>query len=147
MDRIFTVTVSDCICCGKCELACAFAHARNGVPAETRIDIIRRGVEAGTPVVCFQCDDAACVTVCPSGALARNEATGAIDLDDARCIGCRMCVPACPFGNMQFDAKFQIVQKCDLCGGNPACVPFCPTKAIDYKPVQEVLGQSLKRTG
>jgi ferredoxin len=48
---------------------------------------------------------------------------------------------------MQFDAKFQIVQKCDLCGGNPACVPFCPTKAIDYKPVQEVLGRSLKRTG
>ena len=147
MDRIFTVTVQDCICCGKCELACAFAHAQNGVPGESRIAITRRGVEAGTPVVCFQCDEAACVTVCPSGALARNEATGAIDVDYAKCIGCRMCVPACPFGNMQFDANFQIVQKCDLCGGNPACVPFCPTKAIDYKPAQEVLGRSLKRTG
>jgi len=147
MDRIFTVTVRDCICCGKCELACAFSHVQNGVPGESRIAITRRGVEAGTPVVCFQCDEAACVTVCPTDALIRNEATGAIDVDYARCIGCRMCVPACPFGNMQFDANFQIVHKCDLCGGNPACVPFCPTKAIDYKPAQEVLGRSLKRTG
>lgn len=147
MDRIFTVTVNDCICCGKCELACAFAHARNGTPAKSRIHIIRRGVEAGTPVVCFQCDEAACAAVCPTRALVRNEATGAIDFDEGRCIGCRMCVPACPFGNMHFDDKFRVVQKCDLCGGNPRCVPFCPTKAIDYKPVWEVVGRSLKRTG
>ena len=85
MDRIFTVTVSDCICCGKCELACAFAHARNGVPGESRIDIIRRGVEAGTPVVCFQCDDAACVTVCPTGASYKRTEDGIVLVNETDC--------------------------------------------------------------
>ena len=54
MDRIYTVTVERCIACGKCELACAFAHGSEGKPAASRINILRRGPEVGTPVVCFQ---------------------------------------------------------------------------------------------
>ncbi|MFC2172783.1 4Fe-4S dicluster domain-containing protein [Acidobacteriota bacterium] len=147
MEQLFTVTISKCIACGKCELACAFAHARDGIPAKSRIHVTRRGVEAGTPVVCFQCDEAACATACPVDALVRNVSTGAIDVLYDRCIGCRMCVAACPFGNMHCDERFDSVQKCDLCGGNPRCVPFCPTRAIDYVPIAAMTAKNLKKAG
>ena len=137
MPYVYTVTVNKCVACGKCELACAFAHGRNGQAGESRIRIYKRGVELGTPVVCYQCDDAACLRACPVDALVRNEETGAIDVLHDRCIQCRMCVAACPFGNMHWDDKFEDVHKCDLCGGDPQCVPFCPTKAIDYVWIEE----------
>jgi Fe-S-cluster-containing hydrogenase component 2 len=132
MKRVYKVSVERCIACGKCELACAFAHGSEGKPAKTRINIYRRGPELGTPVVCFQCHDAACVAVCPTAALVRNAATGAVDMARERCISCRMCVAACPFGNMLWDEAYHCVQKCDLCGGDPKCVPFCPTGALAY---------------
>ncbi len=72
MDMIYKVTVERCIACGKCELACAFAHGSEGKPSKTRINIFRRGPELGTPVVCFQCADAACAAICPTEALVRN---------------------------------------------------------------------------
>ena len=69
MKMIYKVSVERCIACGKCELACAFAHGSEGRPAKTRINIHRRGPELGTPIVCFQCEEAGCVAVCPTEAL------------------------------------------------------------------------------
>ena len=137
MPYIYTVTVSCCIACGKCELACAFAHGWDGIPGESRIRIYKRGVEQGTPINCYQCEDAACMAACPVDALVRSEETGAVEVLYERCINCRMCVAACPFGNMHWDPRFQMVHKCDLCEGEPQCVPFCPTKAIDYVYIEE----------
>ena len=48
-----------------------------------------------------------------------------------------MCVAACPFGNMLWDDVYHCVQKCDLCGGEPRCVPFCPTGAIAWVEGQQ----------
>lgn len=132
MSYIFHVNVARCIGCGKCELACAFAHGSNGAPGETRIHVVRRGPEAGLPLVCLQCDDAACVAVCPADALSRNPHTGAIELAGDRCLRCRACVAACPFGNITWDARQRIPVKCDLCGGEPRCVAFCPTATLEY---------------
>ena len=134
---VYKVSVERCIACGKCELACAFAHGSEGKPAKTRINIFRRGPELGTPVVCFQCHDAACAVICPTAAILRNGVTGALEVHYERCIGCRMCVPACPFGNMLWDEPYHRVAKCDLCGGDPKCVPFCPTGALQYVPAEE----------
>jgi Fe-S-cluster-containing hydrogenase component 2 len=134
MEMIFKVSVERCIACGKCELACAFAHGSEGKPSKTRINIFRRGPELGTPIVCFQCDEAACSEICPTEALVRNHETGAIEMLRSRCIQCRMCVAACPFGNMLWDEAYGCVQKCDLCGGDPKCVPFCPTGALMWVP-------------
>jgi Fe-S-cluster-containing hydrogenase component 2 len=134
MEMIFKVSVERCIACGNCELACAFVHGRQGKPAKTRIDIHRQGPEHGIPVVCFQCDDAACARVCPTNALVRNQDTGGIEILRSRCILCRTCVAACPFGNMLWDTAYHCVQKCDLCRGDPKCVPFCPTGALAWVP-------------
>jgi anaerobic carbon-monoxide dehydrogenase iron sulfur subunit len=127
---MFQVTVDRCIACGKCELACAFSHGLDGRPGRSRITILARGPERGVPVVCLQCHDAACVAVCPTAALVRHGATGAIEVHRDRCIGCRACVSACPFGNMVWEARAAAVVTCDLCGGQPQCVPFCPTGAL-----------------
>ncbi len=132
MSMLLRVTVARCIACGKCELACAFAHGTDGTPGEPRIHVARRGIDTGTPLVCLQCEDAACVAVCPTGALARNDATGAIEIDGQRCVRCRVCVAACPFGNMSWEASCARPGKCDLCGGEPRCVPFCSTRALEY---------------
>ena len=133
MKMIYKVSVERCIACGKCELACAFAHGTEGKPAVSRINITRRGPELGTPVICYQCDTAACEAICPTQALVRNPKTGAIDMDRGRCISCRMCVAACPFGNMLWDETYHCVQKCDLCGGDPECVKVCEPVAIEYQ--------------
>jgi Fe-S-cluster-containing hydrogenase component 2 len=134
MDRIFRVVIDRCTACRKCEVACSFAHGSQGIPSRTRINVAQRGPDLGTPVVCLQCDDAACVAICPTAALARNAATGAIEVLRERCITCRNCVAACPFGNMLWDETYRCVQKCDLCHGDPKCVPVCPTGALAYVP-------------
>lgn len=132
MEMLLRVSVQRCIACGKCELACAFAHGSEGAPARSRIVVYRRGPEIGTPTVCLQCEDAACQAACPAGALVRNPATGAIELHRDRCIRCKACVAACPFGCIGWDETYERVQKCDLCGGDPKCVRFCPTGALRW---------------
>ena len=62
--------------------------------------------------------------------------TGALDLDHDKCVRCMACVAACPFGCALVDEQHDLVVKCDLCGGDPACAHFCPTKALEYKPVE-----------
>ena len=56
------------------------------------------------------------------------------------CIGCRACVAVCPFGAMSFDAVAKRVIKCDLCDGDPTCVSFCDTKALDYVDARQLSG-------
>jgi Fe-S-cluster-containing hydrogenase component 2 len=131
---VLYVTVQRCAGCGKCELACAFAHGRDGIPGTARIHVIPDGRDRGMPLTCLQCHEAACVAVCPTGALARDESTGAITLLAACCLRCGLCVAACPFGNMLWDETARGVAKCDLCGGTPRCVPFCSTRALEYVP-------------
>jgi carbon-monoxide dehydrogenase iron sulfur subunit len=49
-------------------------------------------------------------------------------------VRCRLCIPACPFGNIALDASTSLIVKCDLCGGNPICAQFCPTGALRFEP-------------
>ncbi len=134
MGGIFRVTVERCIACGKCELACAFSHGQAGLPGIPRIHVVRRGVEQGIPLTCLQCHEAACAALCPTNALVRDQQTGAIRVLEERCIRCAVCVAACPFGNLAWDGFAQRPAKCDLCGGEPRCVPFCPTRALEFLP-------------
>ena len=58
-----------------------------------------------------------------------------MDLDHEKCVRCMACVAACPFGCSLIDEPQGLVIKCDLCKGDPACAKFCPTKALEYKPI------------
>ncbi len=130
------LTPNRCTACRTCELACAFRHSGSAVQAQaTRVTAhVVIPDERNVPLVCLQCEQAACATVCPVGALARNEATGAIEVSEAKCIGCRQCVAACPFGQARFDDRKLKAYKCDLCrGDSPACAAFCPTRAIVWE--------------
>lgn len=86
---------------------------------------------------CMHCMDAGCMKICPSpGALFRT-GSGAVAFNKDKCIGCRLCASACPFGLMRFDGQGK-ASKCDMCPERtaaelaPACVKTCPTGALKF---------------
>jgi Fe-S-cluster-containing hydrogenase components 1 len=83
----------------------------------------------------MQCDNAACATVCPVGAITRDDRTGALIVNHVRCIKCTMCVNACPFGCSDYDSISGSIIKCDLCGGDPECAKNCPSGAISFQDI------------
>jgi carbon-monoxide dehydrogenase iron sulfur subunit len=128
-----------CTACRRCELACSMKNAGEFNPLASRITAaVFLDENFYLPVVCQQCDTPYCLEICPAGALQRNETTGAVVLDEKRCIGCRMCIMVCPFGGVDYSVAEQKVVKCDLCGGEPECVKACVWDAIEYKEVSEL---------
>jgi Fe-S-cluster-containing hydrogenase component 2 len=86
------------------------------------------------PHVCRLCRQAPCLAACPTGALYRQEPSGAILLHADDCIGCSACADACPFGMVSLHPETGLALICDLCEGDPACVKRCATGAIAYEP-------------
>ena len=123
-----------CTSCLQCEMACSFENEGNFNPARSRIKIFE--FEHGRyaiPYACTQCDEAWCMKACPvTGALTRNPETNAVEVNEATCVGCKVCTNACPYGTINFQPVSGKVIKCDLCGGDPACAKACPTEAITY---------------
>ncbi len=135
MENRFYVKPNLCIGCRTCELACSFSHPVEGKPSRSRIyPLTTTFKELWVPVVCLQCEDPACAKSCLVNAITRNETTGAMEIDQAKCIRCLACVASCPFGCSLLDKQHHMVVKCDLCGGDPVCAHFCPTKALVYEP-------------
>ena len=135
MNRMLTVTPGRCIGCRTCEVACAFKHTSGEMLGRSRVQVRTVGKDVYVPILCLQCEEAACVKACPVFALWRNPDTGAIDVQTDRCVRCNACVPACPFGNVAVETPVKAVIKCDVCGGDPACAQFCPTRALEYLEV------------
>jgi formate dehydrogenase iron-sulfur subunit len=99
---------------------------------------------------CMHCTDAACVKVCPSGAL-YHTSYGTVGINHSRCIGCKECVSACPFDIPRYDSGTDKVYKCDLCVGRirgnqlPACVLSCPTGALTIGPKDKMITKAYAR--
>lgn len=133
MAKMLMVHPDRCVGCKSCATACAFAHEGSQRLDASRVHIYSFQWEGvSVPMLCQHCSDAACVTVCPTGAMHRNDVTALIELDADRCIRCRMCTMACPFGNAVYDALTDSIFKCDVCQGDPACVQVCPSDALEY---------------
>jgi len=94
--------------------------------------------------VCKHCSHAACLDVCPTGALTRTE-FGTVVVQEDVCNGCGYCVVACPFGVLERRPGDGRVWKCTLCYDRlkedmePACAKACPTKSIQFGPVDDLL--------
>lgn len=92
------------------------------------------------PMSCMHCEEAACVTVCPTGASWKRE-DGIVLVDQNKCMGCNLCAWACPYGARELDPDAGVMKKCTLCVDRindqrlpeaqrqPACVLTCPTRA------------------
>lgn len=132
MEKVLITSPEKCTGCGTCELACSLAHEGECRPASARVNVFRFSDGTNIPMMCFQCEDAACVSVCKPKALYRTDCGGLVEFDEQKCIGCRMCVMACPFGNIAIVRPDKAAKKCDLCDGTPQCAEFCPTKAIEF---------------
>ncbi|EYF05131.1 4Fe-4S dicluster domain-containing protein [Chondromyces apiculatus] len=93
--------------------------------------------------VCKHCVQAGCLEVCPTGAIIRTEFDTVVIQQDA-CIGCRACLPACPFGVIDINPVTHTAQKCTLCydrmqvGMTPACAQACPTASIQFGPLVQL---------
>ena len=139
MEKILVVDHEKCTGCRLCEMVCSVKHTGVNNPARSRIHVIKwqwEGFEL--PMVCQQGEEAPCVAVCPKDALARDYVLGRVTLNYDLCIGCKMCVTACPFGGMGIDTVARQVIKCDLCDGDPTCVRFCDPGALLFVPASSV---------
>jgi Fe-S-cluster-containing dehydrogenase component/formate-dependent nitrite reductase membrane component NrfD len=136
----FVIDQRKCIGCHACTVAC---KEENQVPLgafRTWVKYVERGTFPHTRryfsvLRCNHCDNAPCVTICPTVALYRRP-DGIVDFDGARCIGCKSCLQACPYDALYIDPSTQTAAKCHYCahrievGLEPACVIVCPEQAI-----------------
>ena len=94
-------------------------------------------------VACNHCSNPACVRVCPTGAMHKDD-RGLVAVDDQRCIGCGYCALSCPYRAPKVDREAGHSAKCDGCGARvaegkrPICVEACPLRALDFGPVDEL---------
>jgi Fe-S-cluster-containing dehydrogenase component/formate-dependent nitrite reductase membrane component NrfD len=134
----FAIDLRKCIGCHACTIACKAEH---DIPVGVNRCWVKT-VEKGTfpetqrlffPVLCNQCEDAPCMTICPTGALFKRR-DGIVDLNGAACIGCRACMAACPYDQLFIDPNTRTAEKCNFCANRvenqlqPACVSVCPTE-------------------
>jgi sulfite dehydrogenase (quinone) subunit SoeB len=104
----------------------------------------RRARTVHFPRSCLHCEEPACVTVCPTGASFKRAEDGIVLVDEALCIGCKLCSWACPYGAREYDYDSGTMKKCTLCIDRiyneavdersriPACVSACPTSARHF---------------
>ncbi|RDB61396.1 4Fe-4S ferredoxin [Gordonibacter sp. 28C] len=145
MRNTLVIDLDRCIGCYSCAVAC---KTENDIPLGTYWSkVVEMGPTVNDrgkketywlPVQCQQCENAPCVHVCPTGASYRDKESGIVLIDKEKCIGCKYCMMACPYGVRTWSETEQCVEKCTLCGqrtaagDEPACVAACCAEARFY---------------
>ena len=124
-----------CTGCRLCEIICSLTNEGKISTALSRIKVYSFPPGIDVPIVCAQCEKASCMEACPQNALERDEKTHAVTVNAKKCVGCGLCLEACPAKAIFVHPKGNIVFKCELCGGNPQCVEICPANALSLVKV------------
>ena len=136
--RFITMDINKCVVCRNCEYACAFRQTGDFKREDSNIRVeYHNDVKICLPQTCLHCEDAWCLEICPAAAIFKNQMTGAIEIISERCAGCKMCMLACPLGNIHFDRINMVSRKCNLCKGEPNCVSYCISGALQYTTAED----------
>lgn len=158
------IDLTRCTGCESCVLACKKANNRpnpDAIPVQLDVEaycfldthtvLDADGVLTEQPVKrqCMHCLNPACAAACTVGALCR-QSNGAVTYEADKCIGCRYCQYACPFGipAYDWDNPLGLIHKCEMCaerlneGGMPACVGACPNGALRFGPRAALIAQA-----
>ncbi|MFC2571383.1 MAG: 4Fe-4S dicluster domain-containing protein [Campylobacter sp.] len=137
-----------CIGCQACSVAC---RSENEVPRGVFRLQVHSQIKGKFPNLktdfsrhsCVMCEDAPCVTVCPTGASFQT-AEGIVLLDHSTCVSCKYCILACPYDARYVEPKTGEIGKCTFCfetrvsiGEQPACVTVCPTDALAFGDIND----------
>ncbi len=147
-NRVITVKADNCTGCRLCQLACSSSKEGVFIPDHARVRVVHDALEGWShPSVCLQCSDPMCARVCPTQAIGHSQTANGdhvVLVDKDKCIGCRRCVAACPFGAMDFH-KSSLATKCDLCGGDPMCVQFCYYDCLHFEELDDKQEQKRRK--
>ena len=160
---------SKCTGCRACEVACFTSHNANNnvgctvgtinIPVIPRLYLVKDDVVC-MPIQCRHCEDAPCLNTCPVKAISRID--NSVIVDEVKCIGCKTCLLACPFGAIDLltqyedskpveqraiDESNKIAYKCDLCKDKDklACVNACPNQALKLvTPLEDKKAKNIK---
>lgn len=127
-----------CTGCERCVIACNYAKTGRFGTRDARIRVFSwRDTGDFVVVGCYQCDPAPCMEACGVDAIYRDPKTNAVLIDYGKCINCKACVYACPYGAITLGSDGRVI-KCDLCKGDPACVKVCNYGALRYVKAEKV---------
>ncbi len=131
MGKRLVIDLDKCDACDRCGVSCQYFYRSH--PQEHGVFLLRE--RATYQVICRRCEAPSCVLSCPYGALERN-AEGVLERHNLRCVSCKLCVHACPFGTIYPDMVSFYVTPCDYClkrrDDEPPCATTCGHGAIEY---------------
>ena len=115
----FVLDSGSCIGCHACTVACKSEHDVPLGVNRTWLKYVETGTHPKTErhfsvMRCNHCDDAPCMTICPTSALFRSD-NGVVDFDDDNCIGCKACMNACPYDAIYLNPQTKTAHKCNFC--------------------------------
>jgi Fe-S-cluster-containing dehydrogenase component/formate-dependent nitrite reductase membrane component NrfD len=154
----FLLDSDSCIGCHACTIACKSEHDVPLGVNRTWVKYIETGDFPNASrhfsvMRCNQCEDAPCMTICPTNALFRAD-NGVVDFQDDNCIGCKSCMNACPYDALFINPETNTANKCNFCNHRiemdlePSCVVVCPTQAIkvvDFDNPDDPVGKIIGR--
>jgi anaerobic dimethyl sulfoxide reductase subunit B (iron-sulfur subunit) len=153
----FYFDASACGDCKACQIACkdkndlpvgilwrrVFQYGGGGWIPQENVLVPNNVFAYSISTACMHCQDPVCRDICPTSAISKRN-DGVVLINQEKCIGCRYCQWACPYGAPVFDENKGVMTKCTFCedllakGENPACVDACVTRALDFGDLDEL---------